>query len=135
MQRALTQGLARRTDLKVAHIGVDETSFRKRHDYVTIVSDATTGRVLHVGEDRMRTSVLGWHASLTSTQLAQIESASMDMWLVYTCATLAHVPDKESKSDLRPVPCGQMVAYGRGQGAAAGARDVDEGESRLPQGH
>ncbi|MCU7880993.1 MAG: transposase [Candidatus Thiodiazotropha sp. (ex Lucinoma aequizonata)] len=33
------------------HIGVDETAFRKRHDYVTVVSDQDAGTVLHVGKD------------------------------------------------------------------------------------
>jgi len=31
------------------HIGVDETSFRKRHDYVTVASDRN--RVLYVSDD------------------------------------------------------------------------------------
>ena len=39
MQRAVQRGLARRTDRPLARVGVDETSFRKRHRYVTIVSD------------------------------------------------------------------------------------------------
>lgn len=97
MPRAVTRGLARRADLKVAHIGVDEPSLCKRHDYVTIVSDATTGRVLHVGEDRKKTSLSSWYARLTSTQLAQIESVSMDLWPAYISATRAHVPDADRK--------------------------------------
>src|SRR5262245_36845768 len=37
MQRAVARGLKRRQVEPVAHIGVDETSFRKRHEYVTVV--------------------------------------------------------------------------------------------------
>ena len=44
----------RRRERDVAHIGVDETSFRKRHEYVTIVSDTKAGTVLHVGEGRKK---------------------------------------------------------------------------------
>jgi transposase len=50
MQRAVGRGLARRTVMQPEHIGVDETSFRKRHDYVTVVSDGS--KVLYVSDDR-----------------------------------------------------------------------------------
>ncbi len=43
-QRAVQRGLARRAEQSSTHICVDETSFRKRHDCVTIVSDPKTGR-------------------------------------------------------------------------------------------
>ncbi len=35
-------------------VGVDETAFRKRHDYVSIVSDQDNGTVLYVGKDRKK---------------------------------------------------------------------------------
>ena len=57
MQRAAKRGLARRSDQTVSQIGVDEISFRKRHEDVTIVSDTQSGTVLHVGEDRKKTSL------------------------------------------------------------------------------
>ncbi len=48
MGRAVARGMKRRQAEAPKHIGVDETSFRKRHDYVTIVSNLAEGRVLHV---------------------------------------------------------------------------------------
>ncbi|MBL8723807.1 MAG: transposase [Planctomycetes bacterium] len=39
------------------HIGVDETSFQRRHEYVTIVTDLDSSRVLHVADDRKRESL------------------------------------------------------------------------------
>jgi len=39
MQRAVKRGLARRQVESPKHIGVDEISFRKRHDYITVVAD------------------------------------------------------------------------------------------------
>jgi len=38
MQRAIKRGLSRRKSLSPTQIGVDETAFKKHHDYVTIVS-------------------------------------------------------------------------------------------------
>lgn len=97
MQRAVERGLARREEQSVVHIGVDETSFRKRHDYVTIVSDTKSGTVLHVGQDRKKETLTGWYVGLTSEQLEGIQSVSMDMWPAYINATLEHVPGAEQK--------------------------------------
>ncbi len=38
-KRAVTRGLARRQSKPPTQIGVDETSFQKRHEYVTVVHD------------------------------------------------------------------------------------------------
>ena len=37
MQRAVARGLARRPEQAVRHLSVDETAFRRRHQYVTVV--------------------------------------------------------------------------------------------------
>jgi transposase len=52
MPRAVRRGLARRTTESVTSIGVDETSFQKRHEYVTVVSDLERPRVLDIGDGR-----------------------------------------------------------------------------------
>ena len=44
----------------MTQIGVDETAFKKRHDYVTIVSDQEAGTVLIVGEDRKKATLKAW---------------------------------------------------------------------------
>ncbi len=73
----------------------DETSFRKRHEYVTVVSDAKAATVLHVGEDRKKETLTSWYAGLE--QLEGIESVSMDMWPAYIKATLECVPEAQRK--------------------------------------
>ena len=72
-------------------IGVDETAFRKRHDYVTIVSDQEAGTVLHVGSDRKKETLKAWYESLTDEQREAIESVSMDMWPAFINATLESI--------------------------------------------
>ncbi len=57
MQRAVKRGMSRREELGMIRIGVDETAFRKRHDYVTIVSDQEAGTLLFVGEDRKKATL------------------------------------------------------------------------------
>ena len=97
MQRAVKRGLERRETSSPTRIGVDETSFRKRHDYVTVVSDQDAGTVLHVADDRNRDSLQLYYQSLSSHQKASIKSVSMDMWPAYIGATLASIPGAEKK--------------------------------------
>ncbi len=95
MQRAVGRGLARRTAMQPEHIGVDETSFRKRHDHVTVVSDGS--KVLYVSDDRKRTSLAGFYEGLTEEQISAIKSVSMDMWPAYIRATTDAIPDAAEK--------------------------------------
>ena len=97
MQRAVERGLSRREDLCVTQIGVDETAFRKRHDYVTIVSDQETGTVLHVCSDRKKETLKARYNDLTEEQREAIESVSMDMWPAFINATLESIPGAEEK--------------------------------------
>lgn len=97
MQRAVKRGLSRREEITPIHLGVDETSFRKRHDYVTIVSDQDEGIVLHVGEDRKKAGLKVWYASLSEEQREAIESVSMDMWPAFINATLDSLPGAKDK--------------------------------------
>ena len=97
MQRAVERGLSRRDEMSAVQIGVDETAFRKRHDYVTIVSDQKAGTVLHVGSDRKKQGLKDWYDSLSEEQRAAIKSVSMDMWPAFINATLESIPNAEEK--------------------------------------
>ena len=97
MQRAVARGLSRREAVFPTQIGVDETAFRKRHDYVTIVSDQEEGSVLHVGSDRRKETLKAWYESLTEEQREAIESVCMDMWPAFINATLESLPEAQEK--------------------------------------
>ncbi|MEQ1735634.1 MAG: ISL3 family transposase [Rhodoglobus sp.] len=97
MSRAVARGLARRKTVEVRQIGVDETSFQRRHEYVTIVIDLETGRVLHVADDRKRSSLDTYFRGLAPEHLAAIESIAMDMWGPFIASVKEHVPGAESK--------------------------------------
>lgn len=98
MQRAVRRGLKRR-DMEAAckRVGVDETAFRKRHDYVTVVTDQGAGHVIHVADDRRKESLVAFYASLTDKQKEAIECVSMDMWPAFIGATLESIPGAEKK--------------------------------------
>lgn len=57
MARAVARGMARREAVNPERLCVDETSFQKRHEYVTVVTDPDAGHVLHVAQDRRTESL------------------------------------------------------------------------------
>ena len=97
MQRAVRRGLERREAAYPAALGVDETSFKRRHEYVTVVQDQQSGHVLHVADGRGRASLDEFYEGLDDQQLGGIESVAMDMHQPYIQSTLEHVPDAEQK--------------------------------------
>lgn len=97
MERAVGRGLARREREVIPYLGIDETSFQKRHEYVTVVCDLENPRVLYVGDGRSRASIDGFYESLTGQQIEGIEGVAMDMWRPYISSTQAYVPDANTK--------------------------------------
>ena len=99
MQRVVRRGLERQQthERHAHHLCVDETAFRKRHDYVTVVTDRDSGQVIHVGEDRKKETLEAFYAGLYEAQKSAIESVAMDMWPAYIQATLASIPDAAQK--------------------------------------
>ena len=89
--------MARRQVETPTRIGVDETSFRKGHDYVTVVTDQLESRVLHVADERTISSLTSYYATLTAEQKAGLASVSMDMWPAYLTATRDQIPAAQNK--------------------------------------
>jgi len=97
MQRAVERGLSRRGELSPKQISVDETSYRKGHDYVTVVTDQDQAAVLHVAENRGTGSLAEFYDLLSVEQKSGIESVCMDMWPAYIKATRDAIPEADSK--------------------------------------
>ncbi|MCK5018532.1 MAG: ISL3 family transposase, partial [Candidatus Peribacteraceae bacterium] len=89
--RAVIRGLQRRKIVPIKKVGVDETSYRKHHDYVTVIHDQATGCVLEVLEDRRQEDLENYFKSLGEDNVKAIESVSMDMWDPYIAAVKATV--------------------------------------------
>ena len=92
MQRAVVRGLKRRKLEAPRHVGVDETSFQKRHEYVTVVSDLERSTVVHIADDRGREAMDGFWTRLTPEQREQVDAVAMDMWEPYFQSTCEHLP-------------------------------------------
>src|SRR5205814_9184011 len=78
MGRAGRRGLERREAEPMKYVGVDETSFAKRHEYVTLVTDLKRAGVVYVADDRSRESLDGFWLSRTREHLLAIEAVAMD---------------------------------------------------------
>lgn len=97
MQRAVARGLKRRVFGPLARLCVDETSFQKRHEYVTVVTDSVTSAVIHVADDRKQSSLDEFWQTLTPEQLEAIEVVAMDMCRAFINSTRKHVPGADKK--------------------------------------
>lgn len=97
MSRAVQRGLERRAPRLPRRIGADETSFARRHEYVTVVSDHEHNVVLHVADGRGRESLEAFYRSFSEAERAAVESVAMDMWAPYILATEALIPGAERK--------------------------------------
>ena len=83
MQRAVARGLSRRKQYKVRNMGIDETSYQKRHEYVTIVLDKDRDSVIDVLDGRKSETLKTWFKTQTTCDLSGIKSITMDMWDPY----------------------------------------------------
>jgi transposase len=95
--RAVARGLSRRERAVPTHLSLDETSFQKRHEYVTVLTDRATGKVVHVADDRKQATLEAFLDTLTAEERGLIESVAMDMWGPYIAAVKAKVPGAERK--------------------------------------
>ena len=117
MQRAVKHGLERRGPAPASRrLGVDETSFQKRHEYVTVVADIEgEPRVHHVADGRGKDALSSYYESLSEAERCQIETVAMDMWPAYISATVSCLPDG-----------GDKIAYDKFHVAAHLGDAVDE---------
>ncbi len=95
--RAVVRGLARRAVRAPTQLGVDETAFQKRHEYVTVVIDHGTGHVIEVGQNRKQETLEAYLMTLTLEERTAITSVAMDMWKPFINAVMAWVPGAAEK--------------------------------------
>lgn len=95
-RRAVRRGLARREEEPVERIGLDEKSMKKRHHYLSVLTDTDRGRVLEVVEHRTEESAKTLlNKGLTEAQRKKILSVTMDMWQAYETAARECLPNAD----------------------------------------
>lgn len=96
MDRAVSRGLARREDTPIEELAVDETSFQKRHEYVTVLVDRKTGTVIDILDDRKKATLKKW-LKANKDRLKEVRSVSMDMWEPFITAVQETIEDADRK--------------------------------------
>ena len=92
MERAVVRGLHRRSLENLAYVGLDEKSFGKGHDYVSVLHDVIGGRVLDVVPERTRKAAETLWATVPEAQQRAITAVAMDMWEPYLESTRTAAP-------------------------------------------
>ncbi len=97
-RRAVERGIARREVSELKNLCINETSYKRGHRYLTIITDHDTGVVLDVKEDRKIGSLSTFLQSLSIEERAAIESVSMDMFPAYIGAVRDWIPEVNTKN-------------------------------------
>ena len=95
--RAVNRGLNKRMKYPIKDISIDETSYQKHHEYVTIITDQNDGTVIEVLEYRTKESLNQFLKSFDNQDLQSIETVTMDMWPAYIESVKDNIPNAENK--------------------------------------
>ena len=99
MAKAVRRGLERRADEPIKYIGMDEKSFLKGQNYVTVMTDTEGKRILDIAQGRTGESVDTLWEGLTVNQKSGIEAVSMDFWKAFITGAEKHVPEADIVHD------------------------------------
>src|SRR6056297_714526 len=100
MKRAVDRGVARRDKYEMAWIGMDEKSFRKGHNYISVINDIEGGRVRDVAEGRsgdVAEDLIG--KALEDTQREMVCGVAIDMSAPYEKAIRQMFPHADIVHD------------------------------------
>ena len=89
------------TDLEGLRIlAIDEIAIKKHHQYMTVVLDYLSGRVVWMGRGHSKDTLDQFFALMTDAQKQAIEAVTMDMWEPYINRVTHHCPDAKIVFDL-----------------------------------
>jgi transposase len=90
-------------------LAIDEIAVKKGQQYMTVILDYLTGRVVWTGEGRNKETLDRFFAGMTEEQKAAIEAVAIDMWDPYINRLQHHCPQALIVFDLFHV----VKAFGR----------------------
>jgi transposase len=100
MKRAVERGLERRGNDEIAWVGMDEKSFRKGHDYISLLNDLEEVRVLDVVEGREGDAADQLIAkALDEGQREMVCGVAIDMSAPFIKAIRSHLPNADIVHD------------------------------------
>jgi transposase len=97
VERAVARGQARKEDLPLPHVGIDEKAFLKGQNYITLVYDLDHSTVEAISDGNDTEAGFKALSELSESQLQSIEAIAMDMSPAYVKAAKQAIPLAESK--------------------------------------
>lgn len=76
----------------VFNIGVDEISYKRGHQYLTVIANHDTGRVLHVAKGRNQAALQSFFDMLGPERCAKVKAISMDMATIWRDPCAKSIP-------------------------------------------
>ena len=99
MERAVDRGLTRRQVDEVKHVGIDEKSFGRGQDYVSLMTDLNGSRVLEIVPGRDEEAANKLWKSLPENQRMKIEAVAIDMSQAFENSVRVNVPHADIVHD------------------------------------
>ncbi|GIK16461.1 MAG: ISL3 family transposase [Planctomycetota bacterium] len=99
-QHFLQQGFGRTDYDGLSILAVDEIALRKGHQYMTVVLDYLTGRVVWMGEGRSMETLDVFFAGMSAEQKQGLQAVAMDMWEPFINRVQHHCPQAQIVFDL-----------------------------------
>ena len=99
MQRAVSRGMLRRTELPLKYVGIDEKAIRKGHRYATLLNDLENGRVIDLIEERTQQAAENLLYQLPEASRQSIQAVALDMWPAYINAFEKVLPNASQVFD------------------------------------
>ena len=97
-ERAVARGQRRQAAQPAPVVlGVDETSFQRGHEYVTVAMDQFRNCVRYVADDRKSSALRAYYEQLGEAQRAGIQAVAIDFWRGYITPTRECLPDADDK--------------------------------------
>jgi len=85
-------------DLRI--LAVDEISRGRHHDYLTVVLDYLTGRIVWIGEGRKQSTLDAFFEGMPEKDRNRIEAVAMDMWDPFIAAVKRWCPNAKIVFDF-----------------------------------
>ena len=100
MERGVSRGIERRDLTGIWALGIDEKSYGSGQNYISILSDPITNRVLDIIDGRTTDDaqeLISW--TIAPSQLDKIEIVAMDMWQPFMNAVTEIIPQADIVHD------------------------------------
>lgn len=95
MKDAVDRGLERREEEPINYLGIDEKSFGRGQDYISMMVDIDHSRVLEVAKDRSAESCDKLFESLSEKQKAGVKAVATDFWQAFRNSIQVQVPEAD----------------------------------------